>query len=256
MKTMRLAALLVLASSALFAQSPFDGTWALNQQKSKLVGETMTIEDAGEGAIKFVGPNFSTTVKTDGTKAETPAGGTMAMVKKDDNTYHRTDWFKDKELGQADWKLSDGGKTLTIDEHGTMPNGQQYNNTSTHTRVSGTTGLVGTWKTTSVKMSNPVTFKMKLTGDDLVWDIPEIQGSLKAKTDGKDAHPAGPTVPESLTLAVTKQGPRTLSMTEKLQGKTIFTGTYTISADGKTMTMEGKNAKGEPVKEIWQKQGR
>jgi hypothetical protein len=255
MKTVSLAALLVLASSALFAQSPFDGTWALNQQKSKLVGETMTIEDAGDGAIKFVNPNFSTTVKTDGTKAQTPEGGTMAIVKKDDNTYHRTDWFKDKELSQADWKLSNGGKTLTVDEQGTMPNGQQYNNTNSFTRVSGTAGLVGKWKTTSVKMSNPVTFKMKLTGDDLVWDIPEFQGSLKAKTDGQDAHPTGPTVPESFTLAVTKQGPRTLSMTEKLQGKTIFTGTYTVSADGKTMTMDGKNAKGEPVKEIWQKQG-
>ncbi len=255
MKTVTLAALLVLASSALFAQSPFDGTWALNQEKSKLVGETMTIEDAGGGALKFVNPNFSTTVKTDGTKAQTPEGGTTAIVKKDDNTYHRTDWFKDKELGQSDWKLSNGGKTLTIDEKGTMPNGQPYNNTTTCTRVSGTNGLVGQWKTTSVKMSNPVTFKMKLTGDDLVWDIPEIQGSLNAKTDGKDAHPTGPTVPESLTLAVTKQGPRTLSMTEKLQGKTIFTGTYTVSADGKTMTMEGKNAKGEPVKELWQKQG-
>ncbi len=255
MKIMRLAVLLVLASSALFAQSPFDGTWALNQQKSKLIGDTTTIEDAGDGAVKFVSPNFSTTVKTDGTKAQTPGGGTVAIVKKDDNTYHRTDWFKDKELGQSDWKLSNGGKTLTIDEKGTMPNGQAYNNTSVLTRVSGTAGLVGKWKTTSVKMSNPVTFKMALTGDELVWDIPEIQGKVKAKTDGTDTHPTGPTVPESLPIAVTKPGARTLSMTEKLQGKTVFTGTYTVSADGKTMTMEGKNENGEPVKEIWQKQG-
>jgi hypothetical protein len=256
MKIVRLAALLVLASSALWAQSPFDGTWALNQQQSKLTGETMTINDAGNGAITFVNPNFSTTVKLDGTKAQTPNGGAMALVKKDDNTYHQTVWFKGKELSQADWKLSNGGSTLTVDERGTRPNGQQYNDTTAYKRVSGAAGLVGTWKTTSVKMSNPITLKMKLTGDQLVWDIPEIQGSLNMKTDGTDTHPTGPTVPESLTVAVTKQGPRTLAMNEKLQGKTVFTATYTVSADGKTMTMDGKNAKGEPVKEIWEKQGR
>ena len=53
MKLTRVAALIALASTSLFAQSAFDGTWALNQQKSKLTGETMKIEDTGNGEIKI-----------------------------------------------------------------------------------------------------------------------------------------------------------------------------------------------------------
>jgi hypothetical protein len=247
--------LVVLASSALFAQSPFDGTWALNQEKSKLVGQTMTIEDAANGAIKFVNPNFSMTVKTDGTKTQTPAGGLMAIEKKDDDTFHQTTWINDKELSQSEWKLSNAGKTLTTEEHGTRPNGEQFNNTTTYTRISGTNGLPGTWKTTEIKMSSPTTFTMKITGDQLEWSIPQIKGTLQGKTDGKETHPTGPTVPESLTIAVTREGPRTLAVTQRLQGKTISTATYTVSEDGKTMTVDGKNAKGEPIKQVLEKQG-
>jgi hypothetical protein len=254
MKIARLMMLIALASSALSAQSPFDGTWALNQAKSKMVGHTMTIEDAGNGVIRFVNPNFSAAVKTDGTKTQTSAGGLMAFKKRDDDNYHQTTWINDRELSQAEWKLSDGSKTLTTEEHGTRPTGEQFNNTTTYTRISGTKGLPGTWKATTLKMSSPPTYRMKLTGDQFEWNIPQIKGTLKGHTDGKEAHPIGPTVPESLTLAVTKQGPRTLTVTQKLHGKTVFTGTYTVSEDGKMMTVDGKNAKGEPIKQIWEKQ--
>jgi hypothetical protein len=255
MRIASLAMLVALASTALFAESPFDGTWALNQEKSKMVGQTLTIEDAGKGETKFVNPNFSTTVKSDGTKTKTSAGGLMAFEKRDDQNYHQTTWIKDKELSQVEWKLSDGSKTLTTEEHGTRPNGERFNNTTTYTRISGTKGLSGTWKATALKMSSPPTYRMKITGDQFEWNIPEIKGTLKGKTDGKDTHPTGPTVPESLTLAVSKQGPRTLTVTQRLQGKTVFTGTYSVSEDGKRMTVDGTNAKGEPVKQIWDKQG-
>lgn len=255
MKTATMAALLALASTSLFAQSPFDGKWQLNQQKSNMTGQTMKIEDAGNGAVKFVNPNFTTTVKTDGTKAETPSGGTMALQKKGNDSYHETNWIKGKEISQADWTLSNGGKTLTIHEYGTNPNGEKFDNTTAYTRASGNNGLAGDWKTSSVKIGSPEWFTMKVTGDELTWDIPAIKGVLKAPLNGKEARPTGPTIPESLALAVTKKGPRTLNVTETLQGKTVFTGTYTVSPDGKTMTVEGKNSKGEPTKEVWEKQG-
>jgi hypothetical protein len=251
-----LASVAALASCPVFAQSPFDGTWAINQQKSNLTGQTMTIEDAGAGAIKFVNPNFTYTVKTDGTKAESPSGATVAIQKQSDTSYHQTMWRHGKELSQSDWKLSDGDKTLTIHEFGTRPNGDAFDDTSTYTRVSGDKSLVGEWKTTSVKLGNPVTFTIKMgPGNQMTWDIPSIKGTWKGTTDGTESRPTGPTVPESLTLAVTGQGPHAFSMTEKLKGKTVFTGTYTVSDDGKTMTVDGKNAKGESIKEVWERQG-
>ena len=35
-----------------------------------------------------------------------------------------------------------------------------------------------------------------------------------------------------------------MKVVEELQGKTIFSGTYTVAPDGQTMTVEGGNAKG------------
>ncbi|MGH9521387.1 MAG: hypothetical protein ACRD3E_02510 [Terriglobales bacterium] len=255
MKTARMAALLLLAASSLFAQNPFDGKWTLNQQKSNMTGHTMKIEDAGNGAIKFVDPNYTITVKTDGTKTPTPDGGSMAMTKKGADTYHETDWMKGKEVSQSDWTLSSGGKTLTIHEYGTNPNGEKFDNHNTYTRAAAGNGLAGDWKTTAVKMANPQWFTMRLAGNELTWDIPAIKAQLKVATDGKEAHPVGPTVPDDLTLAVTRKGTNTLDITEKMKGKTLFTGTYTVSKNGKTMTVEGKDAKGEPTKQVWEKQG-
>lgn len=247
---------LALASSPVLAQSPFDGTWVLNQEKSDFTGTTMTIEDAGNGALRFVNPNFTYTVKTDGTKAETPSGSTVAIQKKSEGSYHETEWQHGKELSQADWTLSNGDKTLTIREYGTRPDGEKFDGTSTYARVSGTRGLPGEWKSSSVKMGNPATYTFKMgPGDQLSWDIPAIKGKWTGKMDGSDVHPKGPTVPETLTLAVTRQGERTLAMTQKLQGKTVYTGTYTVSDDGKTMTVAGKNAKGEVSRQVWERQG-
>ncbi len=248
------AVFVAVVSPTLLAQSPFDGTWVLNQQKSDFTGETMTIEDAGDGSIKFVSPDFTYSVKTDGTKTETPGGATIAIQKQGEDSFHQTLWRKGNELSQSDWKLSDGGKTLTIHEFGTRPDGEKFDNTTTYTRASAGAGLGGEWKTTAVKMGNPQTFTIKIGADDqMTWDIPAMKATWKGKTDGTEAPAVGPTVPETLTLAVTRSGPRTISMVEKLKGKTLYTATYTVSEDGKTMTVEGKNSKGEMIKEAWDK---
>jgi hypothetical protein len=256
MRVARLVLLVTIGALPVLAQSPFDGTWTLNRQKSNFEGQTMKIEDAGNGAIKFVNPNFSYTAKTDGTKVQTPSGGMMAIQKKGEGSYHETDWMKGKEISQSDWTLSDNGNKLMIHEYGTKPNGDKLDETTTYARVSGKNGLVGDWKVTDVKMSNPSTFAMKMgPGNQMVWDIPEMKATWKGKVDGKPYKPEGPTVPDNLTLTLTKQGPRTLHLTEKMQDKLVFTGTYSVSEDGKTMTVDGKNAKGEPMKEVWEKKG-
>ena len=257
MKTIAaLVSVIALASTPVLAQSPFDGTWVLNQEKSDFTGTTMKIEDAGSGGLKFVDPNFSYTVKTDGSKAETPSGATTAIQKRDDSSYHQTLWRGGKELSQADWKLSNGDKTLTVHEFGIRPDGEKFDNTSTYTRVSGTSGLPGEWKSGTVKLGNPTTYRISIgTGDQMTWDLPAMKATWRGKTDGSDVRPTGPTVADTLTLAVTRQSPRVLSMTQKLQGKTVYTGTYTVSDDGRTMAVVGKNAKGETSRQVWERQG-
>ena len=253
MKIARIVTLVILASSVSFAQSPFDGTWLLNQQKSDLTETTMKIEDAGNGAIRFVDPNFTTTARTDGTKVQTPDGDTMAFQKTANDSYHQTDWRRGKEIGQAEWALSNSDKTLTIRSYGTHPNGEKFNNTTIYTRTDRGNGLAGEWKTKSVQRT-PESFTMKLTGDEFTWNIPAIKGTLHAPTNGKDTHPTGPAIPESLTVSIEKEGERSLKVVQKIQGKTVFSATYTVAADGKMMTADGRNENGEPMKLVYEKQ--
>lgn len=253
MRLVQLAALLALAPTVAFAQSPFDGKWQLDQEKSNFTGTTMKIEDAGKDAIKFVDPNFTTTVKLDGTKASTPGGGMVAMKKTGPDAYHVTSWFKGKEISQEDWTLSKPD-TLTVHEYGIDPDGQKFEENRTYTRAPGQSGLAGEWKTTSVKLGNPRTETMKLVGSTFEWTIPALKATLRVPTNGKDTHPVGPTIPPTLTVAVTAKDPHTLEVTQKLKGKTEFTGVFTVAADGRTLTVAGTNAKGEKISEVWNKQ--
>ncbi len=56
----------------------------------------MAIEDAASGAIKFVKPAFTCTVKIDGTKTGTPTGAMVAIQKQADGSYHETDGATEK----------------------------------------------------------------------------------------------------------------------------------------------------------------
>jgi len=91
----RLVSVIALASSV-SAQSPFEANWTLNQEKSNFTATTMAIEDAASGAIKFVKPAFTYTVKIDGTKTGTPTGAMVAIQKQADGSYHETDGATEK----------------------------------------------------------------------------------------------------------------------------------------------------------------
>jgi hypothetical protein len=74
------------------------------------------------------------------------------------------------------------------------------------------------------------------------------------KTDGTDAPATGPTVPDGMTLSLTKTGPRSFTLVEKIKGKPIFKVTENVSADGKTLTETG-SAVGvnEPITAVYDK---
>jgi hypothetical protein len=72
--------------------------------------------------------------------------------------------------------------------------------------------------------------------DGISWILPEIKAKLDLTFDGKDVAPVGPTVPAGLTIAATKNGPRSFSFVEKMNGKPLAKGTMSVSHDGKTLT--------------------
>lgn len=239
-----LAAAMVVAA----AESPFVGKWKVNLQKSQFTGTTMTFEQLPSGEIRATAEGQSYTFKTDGKEYPAIFGSTAAWKQIDANTWESTYRLKGKVLSTDTVKLSADGKTLTVSSKGTKPDGASFETTAEYQRVTGTSGLAGQWKTTKVAMSSPETMEFAPSaGDGVVWSVPAYKLTVDLKFDGKDYPVTGPTVPANFTVAVTSKGPRSFELVEKVAGKVVYRGTYTLSEDGKTLTAvyspEGTNEK-------------
>jgi len=225
------------AASLVGAENPFAGAWKLNQAKSHLTGNTVKFADAGSGAISTIAGPISYTFKTDGKAYPIGLGFTVAWKQLDANAWEAT-WKKaEKVVGVDTWKLSPDGKTMNVESKGTKPNGESFDDTTVYQRIAGQSGLLGTWKSTEVKMSLGGFVEIKASGTDgLTLNIPDDQITFDAKFDGKDYPVTGPTVGDGVTVALTRTGPRSLKILMKGNGEPISTDTLNLSADGKTLT--------------------
>ncbi|HVC91350.1 MAG TPA: hypothetical protein VND66_12090 [Acidobacteriaceae bacterium] len=219
------------------AQSPFVGKWKLDQAKSHLTGDTLKYSPASDGMIRETTAVESYTFKTDGHPYTTffhdvavwkHAGPSTWVV-----TYHRKGILVDTDS----MKVSPDGKTLTITSTGTSPDGKPFHDVETYTRIAGTSGLMGTWKSEKLTSSTSREVEFAANGPDgITWILPDIKAKLDMKFDGKDYAPVGPTVPPGLTIAANRTGNNSFAIVEKMDGKPISKGMYTVSNDGKTLT--------------------
>ncbi len=231
--------LLAVIGTASFAiaDSPFIGTWKLNQVKSHLTGTTMKFSPAANGMIRETTAEGSYTFKTDGQSYPALFGDTENWTKLSGHSWKTTIHGNGGFIYTETLNVSPDGKSLTVASAGTNPDGNAFHDSTVFTRTAGDNGLMGTWKSRSVKISSPRTLEFAANGDDgIKWNLPAIKATLNSKFDGKDYTPDGPTVPKGLTLALTKAGANSFNMVEKMNGKPLFKGKYTISKDGKTLT--------------------
>jgi hypothetical protein len=247
---------LLMATGLAAAENPFAGTWKLNPAKSKFTGDTMKFERTSSGEIHWSGAGLAYTFKIDGKEYPGPVGDLVAWKQVDEHTWETTYRLKGTLVSTDTSTLSPDGKTMTIISKGTKPNGQSFQNTSVYERTSGESGLVGTWKSKEVKISSPGTLKLTPAGDDgIVWEFVDFKATCNAKFDGKDYPCTGPTAPAGISVALKRTGPRSYDWTEKLNGKLLFTGTVTVSQDGRTLTNVGKPvAVNEPITEVYERQ--
>ena len=248
--------MLVAAGTAFAANNPWVGTWKMDAAQSKLTGDTIHFASGADGEMTYTEEGHVLKFKMDGQPYKTYSGAEATWKKIDDNTFEEKLKRNGYDLATVTWKVSPDGKSLNVESKGTNPNGSSFDNTEQHVRVSGTTGLLGSWKSTKAKISDPQSYEISDAGPDaLQWDIPAIKGKLHATLDGKDNAPDGPTVPKGLTIALTRVSPNVLKMTEKINGEVITHSTMTLSPDGKKITEVVMPAK-EKVSytEVWLKQ--
>jgi hypothetical protein len=246
----------LLLSLPAFADSPFDGTWKLNTGKSHLEGDSMSYTDAGSGTLKYKDSDQTYTFKTDGSSFTTPLGLERTFLKTGDDSYTAVSKKGGVVLRTTTIKVSSDGKTLSEESKGTKPNGDNFDDQFTYVRTSPGTGLIGTWKSTEVKLSSPNSLTIQTDGSDgVTLQLSAIKATCQAKWDGKDYPTTGPTVPDGLTLAVSKVGASGFKLVQKVKGKVILIAHYRLAADAKTLTMKGTNGLGtEPFTEVFEKQ--
>jgi hypothetical protein len=238
------------------AQNPFVGTWKLNQEKSQLAGDTMKFGPAVGNAIELVAGGITYSFRADGNPYALPSGN-VAIWRQNSPDAWTTEYRKtDGKLMSTDnWKISSDGKNLTVTTSGVKANGDLYTDTAEYVRTAGTDGLIGSWKSTSVKLSSPNELTIQESGlDGLVLKIAAMKASAVTTFDGKEVAVDGPDIPTGLRLALTRTGPYKFRLVQKLNGKLVDSAEYTVSTDGQTMTAVG-GAPGDPASTtIWEKQ--
>jgi hypothetical protein len=247
-------ALVTTATAA--AQNPFAGTWQLNQEKSQLAGDTLKFGPAEGNAIQLTAGGVSYSFRLDGGNYATPAGNIAIWREISPDSWTTEERKTDGKLLSSDsWKLSTDGKTLTDTTSGVKADGDLYTNSAEYTRTDGTSGLIGSWKSTAVKLSSPNQLIIKeISLDKLLFKIPALKASCELNFDGKETAVDGPDIPTGLRLSLQRTGPYSFRLVQKLNGSTISSSVYTVADDGKTMTEVGGTPGDPPSTVVWEKQ--
>lgn len=232
---------MLTAAATLAAQDlPYAGKWKMNPAKSDFGQTTTTYEQLPSGEMQATVAGQTYKFKMDGKDYPALFGDTASWTSLGPSSWQTVWKLNGKVLVTDSLALSADGKTLTVRTKGTKPNGETIDDTAVAERVSGGPGLSGKWKTKNVKSSSPNVLEIAASGSDgLTFRIVDMQLTCEAKFDGKDHPCTGPTIGSGWTVMLAKQGARGLDMTIKNNGKAVFKTTYTVSADGKTLTEHG-----------------
>jgi hypothetical protein len=246
----------IAAAGTAAAQGPFVGTWKLNQEKSQMTGDIMKFGPAEGQAIQLSARGTTYSFRTDGANYAMPSGNNAVWRQTSPQSWTTEYRTADGRLLSSDsWKLSADGKDLTVTTSGVKSDGDLYTNTEQYVRTEGTNGLIGSWKSTAVKLSSPNEFSIQESGfDGLVFKIPALKVTYEAKFDGREVAVQGPDIPTGLRLALTRTGPYSFRVVEKLNGIPRSSSLYTVSTDGKTMTEQSGAPGSPPATMIWEKQ--
>jgi hypothetical protein len=108
-----------------------------------------------------------------------------------------------KVTSDAMWTVADDGATSTYVSTKTRPDGSSsHGETKLRRTVGGTSGLVGTWESTEIKVGSPMLIEMaKWQGNGYSMKNPTLREQTEFKLDGKEYTPKGPRVAKGTTVS-------------------------------------------------------
>jgi hypothetical protein len=237
-------------TAALFAADlPYAGKWKVNLAKSDFGQTTYTFDSLPGGEWQSTAFGVTYKFKMDGKEYPDGMGGMVSWKAAGANTWEMTAKANGKVTEVDTFKLGSDGKTLTDTAKQMKVDGGSIESTTVFDRVSGGPSLAGKWKTKKVSGASGMIEMIASGPNGLSFKDPDMGMTCDAKLDGKDYPCTGPMLPPGFTVAIKNPG-RSLDLDVKKDGKTFFTATYTVSADGKTMTEVGKPATGGETMKI------
>lgn len=235
-----LLSMLALPAGAAFAvNSPWDGTWKLDQAQSHFTGGTMTITKSGNGLLHYAdGSTVEYDFAPDGKERKSWANRTAIWTSPGKNTWDAVVKIEGKAHSQGHLVLSADGKTLTQSWTVNQPDGSTIHEDDVFTRVSGKSGLVGTWRTSKVEGGGgPSEFVIDVPAPGRVhYQVPDMKMNVEGPMDGSDLPLSGPTAAPGMTISFKALTPTKTRYTMKINGKIDNTGEETLAADGRSFT--------------------
>ena len=207
------------------ADPPYAGRWQVNEDKSDY-GPAFNFAREESGALRLTEGDRSYIVRFDGKEYPHPLGGVVRWTQLDARSWQMTLTQNRKVIGDAIYRLSYDGRTLTTRPKSGPGSTLVYRRTSEERQ-----DLVGAW---SLKTASDSTLELAVAeGYDLV--VSHGPAKLKANFDGRDYQPqSGPE-----TVRISKVGGDGFSLTVSINGKPVAVDTFTVSADGQTLTQVG-----------------
>ena len=231
-----LAIALIAIGTSATADAPYIGKWKFNPAKSQLTGSTFSVESAPGGMMRFDLQGFTYTFKTDGKEYPAPDGSMNTWKAVSADQWDVTSALQGKVV--ATYSLTAKGNTLTLKVNQKKPDGTSFESSAAYARVSGGPGVMGKWKSTDIKIP-ALTVDISASGTDGITWKDDSGVTYTAKFDGKDAAAGGSMAGSKFMVSLKKTGERSFEVTTKLDGKPYFVDTFTVSADGKTLTDNG-----------------
>ena len=235
-KTLLFCALLALpAGTAFAADSPWTGTWKLDPARSHLTGQTFTYSKGPGQLLHYEdGSTASFDFGIDGKEYKTWSNRTSTWTAAGKGAWDTVVKADGKVLSNGHFGLSADGKTLNMVFTGTKPDGSSFHEEDTFTRVTGTDGLIGTWRAAKVVApTGPQSFVMSSPAPGVLHvDVPDMKASAEGRMDGSDNPLTGPTVPPGSTISFKALSPTSYRYVMKINGNADSMGEQTIAADG------------------------
>jgi hypothetical protein len=262
---------LLAASLAAFGQAPappqvarrFAGNWVEDQSKRKTGALlSLTFRNGANGLEELRGSYANPLVESVrfGTApyAVDDSNNTLVWKQLGGGRFERTLAANGKTFNVRHITVSADGKTLTEITETNLPDGKKSTTTIVYARASGSgQNLEGVWKPQSLRSDTPQKMSIEAVGSTLKVSL-EAGATYTLTFDGKPAAETGPAVISGYTNTSKIVSDRVIEIAWARMGTPAGRATWTLSADGKTLSSSymslGPDASKEPSVAVFLKQ--